>query len=265
MKIKDKVFLITGAANGIGRALTIQIIKNGGKVVVTDIDKKGIEKTISLASADSSKTLGIVLDVTNKKEIESLPEKVISNFGQIDCIINNAGIIQPFVPIEELEESKTEQLMNINFYGTYHLTRVFLPYLKKREVANITNICSMGGFIPFPGQSVYGASKAAVKLMTEALYVELLDTNVEVTLIFPGAVRTEIMKNSGLKVIAKNSDMENKSITAENAAQQIVQAIVKGRFKVMVGKDAKMLNFLYRLAPTWASKLIAKQMKVMSN
>jgi short-subunit dehydrogenase len=139
------------------------------------------------------------------------------------------------------------------------MTKTFLPGLLKRPEAHIINVSSMGGFLPVPGQSAYGASKAAVKLFTEGLYAELLDTNVRVSVVFPGATSTNITKNSGVE--APNiGDKKFKTLSASEAAAQIISGIEKNRPQIFVGSDCKTMNFLYRLSPIYATKLIAKQM-----
>jgi short-subunit dehydrogenase len=121
----------------------------------------------------------------------------------------------------------------------------------------------MGGFLPVPGQSIYGASKAAVKLMTEGLNSELLDTNVRVTVVFPGAIETNITANSGIEIPPGGGDPEASSLQAmpaDQAAEIIVEAIEKDSYRVLVGSDAKLMDFLYRLNPKRAAKFIYKQM-----
>jgi short-subunit dehydrogenase len=123
----------------------------------------------------------------------------------------------------------------------------------------------MGGFLPVPGQTIYGASKAAVKLMTEGLYAELRDTSVAVSLIFPGAVKTDITANSGVEVPGGAAAAEKGSklpiTTAEAAGRMIVDGIEDDRFHVYVGKDSRVLNLLNRVAPRQSTHLIQKQMK----
>ena len=126
------------------------------------------------------------------------PREIIAAHGQVDALINNAGIIQPFVPLAELDFATVDRVLQVNLYGTIHMVQAFLPYLKSRPEAHLANVSSMGGFVPFPGQTMYGASKAAVKLMTEGLYTELLETAVEVSVVMPGAVDTEITVHSGV-------------------------------------------------------------------
>ena len=97
---------------------------------------------------------------------------MITRFGAVDGLIHCAGIIQPFVKVKDLDHAAIDRVFNINWWGTLNLNRAFLPVLLARPAGHIVNVSSMGGFLPVPGQAVYGASKAAVKLLTEALYAE---------------------------------------------------------------------------------------------
>ena len=125
----------------------------------------------------------------------------------------------------------------------------------------------MGGFIPFPGQTFYGASKAAVKLLTEGLYAELKDTNVHVTVIHPGAVNTNITKNSGVEMPSGSgaSAKSHRTLPADKAAEIMIKAIEKNKFRVMVGKDARFLDIIYRMNPKRAVHFIVKQMSSLKS
>lgn len=263
MIIKDKVFVITGAGNGIGREVVLRLLKEGAKVFGLDISKTGLEETKKLANDNKNNFETKVISVTDKEEIEKLPSEVMDRFHSIDGLLNIAGIIQPFVKVEKLEYNDIERVMNINFNGVLYMTKTFLPYLlNAKDTAYIGNVSSMGGFLPVPGQAVYGASKAAVKLFTEALYAELKDTNVKVSIIFPGAVQTNITANSNIEI--KNmgeSASKYKMLSATKAGEIIVKSIQKNKFRVFVGTDSKFMNFLTRLAPKKAIHFIAKQMK----
>ncbi|MFA5749526.1 MAG: SDR family oxidoreductase [Bacilli bacterium] len=265
MLVNKKVLVVTGGGNGIGRSLVLNLLEKGASVAAVDINEKNLKETEKLAG-DKKKYLSLhVVDITNKVAVEALPEKVISIHGAVDGIINNAGVIQPFIKINDLGYDKVNFVMDVNFFGTLYMVKSFLPYLLKRPEAHIANVSSMGGFLPVPGQSIYGASKAAVKLMTEALHSELKDTNVGVTVIFPGGVGTDIMKNSGAEGtrVEKDDGKKQKAyklLTPEKAAEIIVQGIQKKKFRVCAGKDAKMMDFLYRLMPKKATKIIADKL-----
>jgi short-subunit dehydrogenase len=169
--------------------------------------------------------------------------------------------------VNELNFEQISKVMDVNFFGLLNVTKSFLPELISRPEAHIANVSSMGGFVPVPGQSIYGASKAAVKLLTEGLHSELQGTRVGVTTIFPGAVATEIVINSGvmtedqMKQMAAKSGPERKSTTVKVAAAAIIDGIERKKFHVLIGPDAKTMYYLSRLMPERAANLIYKNMK----
>ena len=209
-----------------------------------------------------------VVDITNKASVEDLLNKTLAQYGTVDGIINNAGIIQPFVKVADLSYEAIERVMNVNFYGTLYMAKTFLPHLLTRPEAHIVNVSSMGGFLPVPGQTIYGASKAAVKFLQKGYILNWLNTNVKVTVVFPGAINTNITKNSGLNV-PREASAENKSVkvlSPVRAAQLIIDGMENDRYRVLVGNDAKIMDIFYRLNPKSAAKMIAGKMKgLLSN
>ena len=257
MLVKNKTFLVTGAGNGIGREVALFLIENEAIVIGVDINKDGLKETEKIAGKNFS---FYEVNITEKSAVEDLSKQI----RDIDGLINVAGIIQPFVKVNELDYEAIERVMGVNFYGTLYMVKTFLPQLLKRSESHIVNVSSMGGFLPVPGQSIYGASKAAVKLMTEGLYAELKDTNVGVTIVFPGATETHISENSGVKIEAPKDDSKTKSfptLSPRKVAKLIIEGIEKKKFRVCTGKDSKMMDKLYRINPKFATNLIAKQMK----
>lgn len=268
MDLSKKKILITGAGSGMGRELALALLKKDAHIAAVDINEKTLKETLSLAG-DKGKNVSIhVANLADKAAVEALPEQVLAKHKHIDVIINNAGIIQPFVKVKDLDYSAIERVMNVNFYGTLYMVKAFLPHLLKRPEAYIANVSSMGGFLPVPGQSIYGASKAAVKLMTEGLYAELHDTNIHVSVIYPGAIATNITDNSGVKAshtAEENTDKKKKTgmkpLPADEAAIIIINGMEKNKVRIYVGKDSKTMNFLYRLNPGYATNMITKAMK----
>ncbi len=263
MKIENKVYVVTGGGNGIGRELVLQLLSSGAKVAAVDIDQEGLGETAELADEKRSNLSQHIVDITDREAVQQLPETLISNWGAVDGLINNAGIIQPFVKSNEVGFDAIDQVMNVNFHGTVNMTKAFLPNLLDRPEAHIINVSSMGGFLPVPGQGLYGASKAAVKLFTESLYAELLGTNVHVSIVFPGAIGTDIAARSGVVMDAAAAEEGASSFNPmppAEAAAAILKGIEKDKFRILVGSDAKFMNFLYRLSPKFATKYIAKQM-----
>ena len=159
--------------------------------------------------------------------------------------------------------------MDVNFWGTVNTTKAFLPALLERPKAAVVNVSSMGGLVPVPGQSAYGASKAAVKLFTEGLQAELLKSSVSVSIVFPGGVATDITANSGVstpsgktaeEAAAEAEAAASRLTTPQDAAAAIVSAIKTGKPRVRIGKDAVAMDTLGRLLPTKSITLMAKLM-----
>ena len=264
MKTQNKIIVVTGGGNGIGRELVLHLLNKGARVTALDISEAGLKETAELAGDKKDKLSLHVVNITDRAAVEALPEQVIAKHGAVDGVINVAGIIQPFVRINDLDYAAIERVMNVNFYGTLYVTKTFLPHLLKRPEAHIANVSSMGGFLPVPGQGIYGASKAAVKLMTEALHSELSNTNVKVTVIFPGAIGTNIAGNSGvgdsLKVDASSNQRAMKVLPPSKAAEIIVDGIERDEYEILVGRDSAFMNFIYRLSSKRAARFISKQM-----
>jgi len=265
MNVKNKTILVTGGGSGIGRELAFTLLEKGAKVIAVDLNNEALQETKKLAGQNSNNLSTYVLNITDKAAVEALPKEILAKQGDVDGIINNAGIIQPFVRVNDLEYEAINRVMNVNFFGALYMIKTFLPILLKRPEAHIVNISSMGGFLPVPGQSVYGASKAAIKLLTEGLYSELANTHVRVTIVFPGATQTNITKNSGVKMPQQPESASKskgiKQLSAKDAAHIIINGMEKNTFQVFVGSDSKLMNFLYRLSPSFATNFITKQMK----
>lgn len=261
MQIANRVFVVTGAGSGMGREATLELIRRGGRVAAVDLREDTLAETVALAVAASDRISTHVLNVTDREAVAALPDAVLAAHGQVDGLLSIAGIIQRFVHVEDLTLEEIERVMAVNFWGTLFLDRAFLPLLKARPQAALLNVSSMGGLVPVPGQGAYGASKGAVKLLTETLYAELRDTNVAVTVVFPGGVGTHITENSGVDAPAMATTGKPPKVTsADEAGRIIVDAVEKGTFRVLIGSDAKMLDRLSRLSPTRAITTVADQM-----
>lgn len=267
MKVNGKVILVTGAGSGIGRELVLHLLEKGARVAGADLNSDSLKDTAKRAGARAAQFSAHIVDISDREAIEALRSAVISRFGAIDGVINNAGVIQPFVKLNDLDYATIDKMMNVNFFGTLYVTKAFLPALLSRPEAHIVNVSSMGGLVPFPGQTMYGAAKAAVKLMTEGLAGELIDTGVKVSVVIPGAVATNIMENSGLQApptpSSKNGNAAVKALTASEAARFIVRGMERNDYHILVGKDVRIIDKLYRLRPAFAARMLAKQMKSM--
>jgi short-subunit dehydrogenase len=266
MKLAGKVLVVTGGGNGIGREIVLHALQRGARVAAIDLRRESLDETAALAGAAAPLSTHVV-DITDRARCAALPSEVVARHGAVDGIINNAGILHPFSRIADLELEAIERVVNVNFYGTLNMITAFLPTLRERPEAHIANVSSMGGFLPVPGQAIYCATKAAVKMLTEALYGELLDTNIGVSVVMPGAIRTDIMKNSGLSTpgMAEAAAQSHAMTEPAQAARIILDGIEHGRLHVFVGADSRFMHLALRLAPKRAvrqmSRLILKQMK----
>jgi short-subunit dehydrogenase len=262
MRVSGKTVVVTGGGNGIGRELVLELLRRGARVAAVDIRADGLDETARLAGADADRLSTHELDITDRAAVLALPGAVVAAHGDIDGLVNCAGIIQPFVRLNDLEFDAIDRVLAVNLYGVINMTKAFLPLLLERPAAHILNVSSMGGFVPVPGQTMYGASKAAVKLLTEGLYAELVDTPVRVTVAFPGAVSTHISENSGVSVgAAADADAPQFKMTAPDAAARaMIDAMERDAYRVMVGGDARTMDRLVRLSPKRAADIIQKQM-----
>lgn len=260
MRVNGKVWVVTGAGNGMGRELVLAMLAKGAKVAAVDRDPNALARTAELAGAGERLTTYAV-DITDSDAVAGLPQRVIADHGVVDGVLNNAGIVQPFESVTELSQAAIDKVLGVNLGGTLAMTRAFLPHLLERPEAHLANVSSMGGFFPFPGQTIYGASKAAVKLLTEGLYAELLDTSVHVSVIYPGAIHTDITANSGVAApVAATEDAKVPMTSPAKAAQIIIRGIERDKLHVHVGLDSALMGMAIKVAPRAAIKLVKAAM-----
>lgn len=262
MQVKGAVLVVTGGGNGIGREVVLELLRRGARVAAVDLRQESLQQTAALAEAGERLSTHAV-DIADRDAVAALPAAVEAAHGAIDGVVNVAGIIQKFVPFVELDYAEMERVIAVNLWGTLHISHAFLPTLLQRPAACLVNVSSMGALAPVPGQTIYGASKAAVTLFTEGLYAETRGTNLAVTTVFPGGVATGIADNSGAAVPGRAEsagDQMAQLTTAAAAASQIISGIEKGSFRVVIGKDAKAIDVLSRLSPRRATEMIAKKM-----
>jgi NAD(P)-dependent dehydrogenase (short-subunit alcohol dehydrogenase family) len=262
MKVQNKVIVVTGGGNGIGRELVLGLISRGAYVAAVDVNETAMQETKQRAGDHRERLSTHVVNVTDKAAVSALPEQVIAEHQAVDGIINNAGIIQPFVRVNDLDYAVIERVMNVDFYGTLYMTKAFLPHFLKRPEAHIVNISSMGGFLPVPGQTIYGASKAAAKLFTEGLQSELLNTQTRVTAVFPGSIGTDLPAHSGVDLnrdskVARDLQRILKPLAPSKAAQIILDGMERNRCRVLVGPDSILMDLAYRTSPGGQLQLLS--------
>jgi NADP-dependent 3-hydroxy acid dehydrogenase YdfG len=259
--LNGKVVALTGAASGIGRCLAIQLSDLGCHLALADVDESGLQETITLLTNTTKVSLHVV-DVANKDRVYAWADEVVAEHGQVDVVINNAGVVSS-ARLDEISYEDFDWVFNIVFYGVLFSTKAFLPYLKERPEANIVNISSVNGFFPFPQNGPYNVAKHAVKGLNQTLIQELRHTSVRVTSVHPGGIKTNIVRNARFApggdkgVMVKNFD-KAAGTSPEKAASIIISALQKNRKRQLVGKDAVIFDILVRLFPQGFSDLVGK-------
>ncbi len=267
MTLSDKsIVVITGASSGIGRALALRMTEeNVAGVAISDVDKNGLEQTANLVKAQNIDVLASITDVAKREEIQRFADATIEKFGRVTHLINNAGV-GLIGRTEEVSFEDMEWLMNINFWGTVYGTKIFLPIMQKQDFGHIINISSVFGLMSPPGQSTYCASKFAVRGFTESLRHELENTNISISCVHPGGIKTNIAKSAKQGKHAPDEDKKQAPIifekitqtTAAEAADIIVKGIKSKNPRILIGKDAYQISTIQRLFPKRYFKVMDK-------
>ena len=198
MKLKNKIIVITGASDGIGKQIALRLAKESSKLALIARDKKRLDEV-----SEKARKLGAVdvknyaCDIRQTDKLESTIKSIISDFGTVDILINNAGIWQKLMPIDEISRDVVDDVIETNLSALIHTTRLLLPTLRTRNKAAIINVTSKSGVVAQEGQSVYTASKYGVRGFTEVLKVDLKDTNVKVAGVYQSGTNTKMFEKTG--------------------------------------------------------------------
>jgi NAD(P)-dependent dehydrogenase (short-subunit alcohol dehydrogenase family) len=187
--LEGRLALVTGAGQGNGRAIAIGLAQAGAQVIVTDINPSGAAETVALIEAEGGRAAAHALDVTDAQACKALAQRVEAELGQIDVLVNNAGILFRGGINDADAERNWERIMKVNVDGTFHPTYAFLPALRRTKGA-IVNVASISAFRGQPGAIGYSASKGAVKMLTQSLAADLAKDGVRVNAIAPGVIET---------------------------------------------------------------------------
>ena len=265
---QQTVAVVTGAASGIGRALALRLGAAGARLALADLDSSGLAETSQALARFNLKVTTHVVDVAEPDQMQAFAIEVERAHGKVSILINNAGV-GLLGTIEESSLADLKWLMGINYWGVVHGVKFFLPLLRREPQAYIVNLSSVFGIISPVGQGAYASSKFAVRGFTEVLRHELEETNVRVAVVHPGGIRTQIAANSKLAEQADPTLLE-RSVAAfdrvsrtspEAAAERIVRGIRRDEGRILVGPDAKLIDWVQRLLPASYWKLMRGQFK----
>lgn len=250
----EKVAVITGAGSGLGRALALQLYHAGANLALCDLDMNGLEETCRLAGGDPERTSLYRVDVTDREQVRRFAEDAITRHGQVDILINNAGISLTPTLFDDIPDELFEKVIAVNLWGVYNGTKAFLPHLRTRPEASLVNISSLAGLVGLYGYAPYAMSKFAVRGLSETLQSELAGTKVSVLVVHPGGVKTNIIRNApDLDESQRDAAHQNFSrfalLDADEAARQILRAVQKKKKRLILGADAKIVNAIRQMFP----------------
>lgn len=261
-ELNNKVAVVTGAGSGIGRALAKLLAARGCRLALSDVNEAGLKETAESCGAKEVRTY--LLDVSDRDAIYAHADQVAKDFGQVNLIINNAGVALS-ASVREMTDDDFKWVMDIDFWGVAHGTRAFLPHLIASGDGHVVNVSSVFGLIGVPKQSAYNAAKFAVRGFTEALRQEMQVEGqpVAVSCVHPGGIRTNIA-NAARMGKSENADAQRKGFdklamtTPEKAAETIVKGILRDESRILVGPDAWGIDALNRLLGAAYQPLVAR-------
>ncbi|MFW2077850.1 SDR family NAD(P)-dependent oxidoreductase [Acinetobacter sp. ULE_I010] len=265
---KNKVAAITGAGSGMGQQLAILLAKAGCHLSISDVNEKGLADTVELVKSYNVRVTSKKVNVAKVEEMRAWAEETVQNHGSVNMIFNNAGVALGST-VEGATYEELEWIMNINFWGVVYGTKEFLPYIKKTGDGHIINISSLFGLTAQPTQSAYNATKFAVRGFTESLRQELDLENcgVSALCVHPGGIRTNIANDArmsdSIRTIGMNPEKSAKAFNkllrkpAVEAAQEMLDAVLKDQRRLLIGNDAKVLDLVQRILPTGYQKITA--------
>lgn len=259
---RDRTAVVTGAAGGIGRATSLALAREGCHLALVDVDPEGLEAVAKEVRESGRKASTHVADVSDAARMEALAREVAEAHGDIHVVVNNAGVTVG-ASFEDHSIDDLRWIIGINLLGVVHGCKFFLPHLRRAEEGHIVNVSSMAGFMGLPLQSSYCATKFAVRGLSEALYAELSGTQISVTSIHPGTIRTNFLgsarsgPHNGRQVAQLAANMRRFGRSPDVVARKIVHAIRKRKLRVIVGAESHLTEWGTRLAPVLSRRLMA--------
>lgn len=224
--IAGKVIVITGASSGMGAAAASHLAARGASVVLGARRGDRIEKLTAKIKEADGKATAVVTDVTKREDVQRLVDTAVQTYGRIDVLINNAGVM-PLSPLDRLKVDEWDRMIDVNLKGVLYGIAAALPHMIERKSGHIINLSSVAGHKIFDGSTVYSATKTGVRIISEGLRQEVAPHNIRVTIISPGAVKTELLDHISEKDVQQaNQDyVAQVGVPAETFARLVVFAI----------------------------------------
>lgn len=255
-----RVVVITGAANGLGAALAGAFAKRGYALALIDTDAAGLERVRNTLLGTHCSTH--VVDIADEHAVAAAHTTIIAEHGCADLVINNAAVSMS-VPFEASSTDDMKRLFAVNYWGTVHLCRQFLPDLRRRKKAHLVNIISGFAVLGFPGKTAYGPSKAAVLGFSQALRTELAGPSVHVSVVIPPPMVTRILGSgphaSEEKRAAEQRFIARNAMDVDKVAERIARRVLKGDPRIVIGASMFWADLAARLFPSTVHRMIGKR------
>ncbi len=261
-RLDDKRVVITGAASGMGRAYATEFAREGvAGLILCDVDEAGLAETVGLVAAlGDTPVFTAIVDVADEQAMLDFAAASRAALGDAHIVINNAGIAGSTVAAADTSVKAIEHVFAVNFYGVVHGTIAFLPQLQAVDEAALVNVSSIFGLVGVPGNADYCATKFAVRGYTETLMAELADTHIQVHLLHPGGIDTNIV--AGTTVADDPEAMEMFKTDPVDVARAVIEAIRKNRRRIVTGHLAGRARFLHNFVPVGAvARLFNREMR----
>ncbi len=265
--MQNQLYIITGAGSGIGQALAILVASQGIKVIISDVNPVGLATTETTILQAGGWVKSYSLDVSKPEKITSFAKEIIQTYpSEYLVLVNNAGVALASGTFNETNLDDFEWLLSINLWGVIRMTKAFLPYMIQQNQGHIVNVSSVFGLGGFSQQSAYCTAKFGVKGFSDVLKMELMKTNVKVSSVHPGGIQTNIAKNARITIYkskevieAEMKEFEKSFInTPAFAAKTIFNGIKKQKSRILIGSDAKMIDFFTRVFANSYHKILIK-------
>ncbi len=265
-RFEGGVAVVTGAAGGIGLELARGLARRGCNLALCDINAEALERVATELEGHGLDISTHVVDVADPAAAAPLRDAIVATHGRVTLLFNNAGVaLGGFFP--QIPEEKFDWLMQVNFHGPVRLVRLFLPLMQDAQEARIINVSSIFGLIAPPEQTAYCASKFALRGFSESLRHELDGSNVGVSVVHPGGVKTNIARNAVLSgddgaMRKRMSEFErNLKLPADKAAAIILRGVEARKPRILVGADAKLICVVQRLMPAGYFRAVGRLLK----
>ena len=259
--MKGKVVIITGASSGIGMSCAIEFAKQGAKLMLAARSEKKLREISDKINSNGGNSSFIVTDVSIENDCKKMVQKTISFFGQIDILINNAGISMRSI-FNNLNLSVFKKVMQVNFWGTVYCTKYALPYVLKSK-GSIVGVSSIAGHKGLPGRTAYSASKFALQGFLESLRIENLKNNLHVLIISPGFtssnIRKKALQGDGLEQ-GESPRSEKKMMSSKAVAVHMINAIKSKKNNQVLTANGKLTVSLNKFFPRLVDKLVFNHM-----